>query len=122
MNKWWQDPRLDDEGTYDYLAEPLPNDYARWDLSMERWKCGECGKYSRLMLNAAHYFYCYDGWDSMDSSICWRCYLKGKIAEVKWKIERQRVVIKNTITLWKLCKKKDLVNCYKIACRLNTKL
>lgn len=26
MNEYWKDPRLDDEGTYDYLVEELPND------------------------------------------------------------------------------------------------
>lgn len=122
MNKWWQDPRLDDEGTYDYLAEPLPNDYAKWDLSKERWKCSECGKFSRLLLNSAHYFYCYDGWDCMDYSMCWKCYLRGKIAEVKWKMKRQRMVIKNTITLWKLCKKGGIIRWYKLARKLNTEI
>jgi hypothetical protein len=88
MIEWWKDPRLDDEGTYDYLVEPLPKDYAKWDISKYKWKCDNCGKESHVRFVSEHYFYCWDGWDSMSYDECWKCRLKGNISGLKWKIKR----------------------------------
>ena len=105
MNNWWKDPRLDDEGTYDYLVEELPNDYARWEFDKYRWKCDNCGKESHLRFCTAHYFYCWDGWDSMSWNECWRCRLKGNIRDIKWKIQKwfkKRIeTIKTAVELYK---------------------
>lgn len=87
MRKYWQDPRLDDEGTYDYLVEELPSDIAKWQWWYE--KCDSCGKYHRVNFVSTHYFYCWDGWDSMSYTECWRCKLKFKIYGVKTKIKKQ---------------------------------
>lgn len=87
MDKYWQDPRLDDEGTYDYLAEELPSDSQKWQRYYQ--KCGTCGKYHKLNFVSVHYFYCYDGWDSMDYTECWKCRLKSKIYSIKYKIKKK---------------------------------
>ena len=87
MNKYWQDPRLDDEGTYDYLVEELPSDTQKWQWYYQ--KCGTCGKYHRLNFESVHYFYCYDGWDSIDYTECWKCRLKSKIYGIKYKIKKK---------------------------------
>ena len=87
MNEYWKDPRLDDEGTYDYLVEELPSDTAKWQWYYQ--KCDSCGKYHRLNFNSTHYFYCWDGWDSMDYNECWRCVLKHKIYALKSKMKRK---------------------------------
>lgn len=110
MEKWWQDPRLDDEGTYDYLIEELPQDYAKWEFDREyKWACGECGRESHLLFRAVHYFYCWDGWDSMEFSMCLVCYLKNRIAGIKWKItsgvNRQVKIFKDTMMLYKANKR-----------------
>lgn len=89
MNKWWQDPRLDDEGTYDYLVEELPRDSANWEWYYQ--KCESCGKYHKLNFTATHYFYCWDGWDSMSYTECWMCVIKDKIYGVKDKIKKKIV-------------------------------
>ena len=102
MNNWWKDPRLDDEGTYDYLVEELPNDYARWEFDKYRWKCDNCGKESHLRFCSAHYFYCWDGWDSMSWNECWRCRLKSNIHDIKWKIKK---LFKNKIETLKTASK-----------------
>ena len=85
MNKWWKDPRLDDEGTYDYLIEELPSDNSRW--SWYHTKCDDCGKYHKLNVIDSHYFYCWDGWDSMSYTTCWKCriasIMKSSIRKVK---------------------------------------
>lgn len=94
MFKWWQDPRLDDEGTYDYYAEPLPKDYAKWDFSKHKWKCDECGKDSHIRFVSEHYFYCWDGWDSMSQATCWRCMLKDRIRSVKFRLKRKFKTLK----------------------------
>lgn len=83
--EYWKDPRLDDEGTYDYLVEELPSDTAKWQWYYQ--KCGSCGKYHRLNFESVHYFYCYDGWDSIDYTECWKCKLKNKIYSIKWRIK-----------------------------------
>jgi phage terminase large subunit GpA-like protein len=87
MNEYWKDPRLDDEGTYDYLVEELPSDTAKWQWYYQ--KCDSCGKYHRLNFESTHYFYCWDGWDSMTYAECWKCRLKDKIYAIKAKIKRK---------------------------------
>ena len=86
MNKWWKDPRLDDEGTYDYLVEELPSDNSRWSWYL--YKCDDCGKYHRYNRTDSHYFYCWDGWDSMSYTTCWKCYIKSIIRSSIIKIKK----------------------------------
>ena len=88
MNEYWKDPRLDDEGTYDYLVEELPSDTAKWQWYYQ--KCDSCGKEHRLNFESTHYFYCWDGWDSMSYAECWKCRLKDKVYAIKAKIKRKR--------------------------------
>ena len=87
MSEYWKDPRLDDEGTYDYLVEELPSDTAKWQWYYQ--KCDSCGKEHRLNFESTHYFYCWDGWDSMSYAECWRCKLKSKIYGVKSKFKKK---------------------------------
>lgn len=87
MNEYWKDPRLDDEGTYDYLVEELPKDTAKWQWYYQR--CQSCGKEHRLNFESTHYFYCWDGWDNMTYVECWRCKLKSKIYSIKTKIKKK---------------------------------
>jgi hypothetical protein len=87
MNKWWQDPRMDDEGTYDYLVEELPRDNSEW--SWYPSTCDDCGKERRLHRTDSHYFYCWDGWDSMSYAECWKCRLRDKVYAIKAKIKRK---------------------------------
>lgn len=87
MEEYWKDPRLDDEGTYDYLVEELPQDSAKWEWYYQ--KCESCGKYHRLSFTSTHYFYCWDGWDSMSYTECWKCKLKDRIYVIKSKIKRK---------------------------------
>ena len=112
MNKWWKDPRLDDEGTYDYLAEELPENHSEW--SRYPSKCGDCGKEHRLNITHYSYFYCWDGWDSMDYTVCWKCHLK---SVVKSKISKIKKYIRNHIKKFnigaymvfrKFCKKNNI--------------
>lgn len=80
MNKWWKNPLLgtdEDEGCYDYYAEELPQDNSRW--SRYPCKCDDCGKERRLHRTDSHYFYCWDGWDSMSYTTCWKCHVKSTI-------------------------------------------
>lgn len=88
MDEYWKDPRLDDEGTYDYLVEELPSDTARWQWYYQ--KCDSCGKEHRLNFESTHYFYCWDGWDSMSYAECWKCRLRDKVYAIKAKIKRKR--------------------------------
>ena len=119
MSDWWKDPRLDDEGTYDYLVEELPNDYARWEVSKYRWRCDNCGKESHVRFCTAHYFYCWDGWDSMSWNECWRCRLKDNIKSFKWKIQKwfkNRIeTIKTTVELYKGTTGCSFKHCYEMA-------
>ena len=87
MNEYWKDPRLDDEGTYDYLVEELPSDTAKWQWYYQR--CDSCGKYHRRNFESTHYFYCWDGWDSMSYVECWRCKLRDKISGTKAKVKKK---------------------------------
>ncbi|MBO7732352.1 MAG: hypothetical protein J6S67_07360 [Methanobrevibacter sp.] len=71
-----KDPRLDDEGTYDYLAEDLPEDGGAWSHTRYTEKCDSCGKQSHHYYMQYHYFYCWDGWDYMSFRTCWKCIAK----------------------------------------------
>ena len=106
MNEYWKDPRLDDEGTYDYLVEELPSDTEKWQWYYQ--KCDSCGKYHRINFESTHYFYCYDGWDSMTYVECWRCKLKYKIYAVKSKIKRKIKARKEYRHLIKMFKEKGI--------------
>ena len=105
MKDWWKAPILqgpeNDYGDYDFFIEELPKDYARWEFDKYRWKCDTCGKDSFLRFVAEHYFYCWDGWDSMRYAECWRCRLKGRISDIKWKvkndIKKEFEIIKDAI-------------------------
>ena len=85
--EYWKDPRLDDEGTYDYLVEELPSDMAKWQWYYQ--KCNSCGKYHRFNFESTHYFYCYDGWDSMTYTECWKCKLKAKIYHIRANLKKK---------------------------------
>ena len=102
MNKWWQDPRLDDEGTYDYLVEELPRDTAQWNLSKYKWRCDECGKESHLRFCSTHYFYCWDGYDYMSYDMCWRCMISNELHRMKYKFKKRIKILKTTMELCKL--------------------
>lgn len=106
MNEYWKDPRLDDEGTYDYLVEELPSDTTKWQWYYQ--KCDSCGKYHRINFESTHYFYCYDGWDSMTYVECWRCKLKYKIYAVKSKIKRKIKARKEYLDWIKMFKEKGI--------------
>ena len=104
MNEWWKDPRLDDEGTYDYLVEELPSDNHRW--SWYYTKCDDCGKYHRLNVTDSHYFYCWDGWD-MSYTTCWKCRIvsivKSNIRKVKKFIQHH--YLKTDVKAYKIFRK-----------------
>lgn len=79
------DPRIDDSGDYDYLAEELPQDTIKWENGC---KCDSCGRENTRVLAQTHYFYCYDGWDSDRYAECWRCRLKSWLHSKKYKLKR----------------------------------
>lgn len=116
MNQWWKDPRLDDEGTYDYLIEELPKDYGEWT---RHGKCDCCGKERLLVFRYIHYFYCWDGWDCMDSNECWKCMIKDKIWSIKHKVKKRIEIIKTTIELYNTQSKRDIKKCYNLALKLH---
>ena len=93
MSDWWKSPVLqgseNDYGDYDYLIEELPKDHCGWDLQRYTSKCDNCGKERHLLFRATHYFYCWDGLDSMDSTECWKCMIEDKIWSVKHKIKKR---------------------------------
>lgn len=123
-DKYWKDPRLDDEGTYDYLVEELPRDYAKWEFTKHKFKCDDCGKESRLRFVSAHYFYCWDGWDSMSYDVCWKCALHDKVHSIIYGIKHY---FKTQIKVWKYAietyqiykkagvKQVSFKRCYKLA-------
>lgn len=92
QDKYWQDPRLDDEGTYDYLVQELPMDRHEWQKTRYTCKCDSCYKESHLTHTDVTHFYCWDGWDSMSYTECWRCVLKyaiqSKIVRLKRKFKK----------------------------------
>ena len=112
MNKWWKDPRLDDEGTYDYLVEELPQDKSSW--SRYPTKCDDCGKERNLHITHSHYFYCWDGWDCMDYTVCCRCHLKSVVKSTISKIKKnilkhsRKLNVGAYIMFRKFCKKHNL--------------
>ena len=118
MNDWWKDPRLDDEGTYDYLIEELPKDYGEW---IRHSKCDCCGKERLFAFRYVHHFYCWDGWDSMDSTECWKCMIKDKIWSIRHKVKKRIEVIKTTFELYNTQSKskRDIKKCYNLALRLH---
>lgn len=81
MKNWWKSTVLqgpeNDYGDYDYLIEEVPSNTAEWGWWYQ--KCSECGKEHYLNITYTAYFSTMDGWDSMDSCECWKCYLKRKI-------------------------------------------
>lgn len=90
MNEYWKDPRLDDEGTYDYYACDKPDNkqYKCWSTC----KCDDCGKEPRFkrygeMWHA--YWYCWDGWDGDSGFVCWKCLLKSKIYSSKLNFKKR---------------------------------
>ena len=85
-HEYWKDPRLDDDGNYDYLVEELPSDTAKWQWYYQ--KCDSCGRHHRLNFESTHCFYCWDGWDSMTYVECWRCMFRDKINSIKAKIKK----------------------------------
>lgn len=90
MDKWWQDPRLDDEGTYDYLIEDIPENKAQWEFDRKyKWKCDDCGKERHLLFCMTQYFYTFDGYDSMSWNTCWKCCLKNRIFNIRFHIKFQ---------------------------------
>jgi hypothetical protein len=112
MSKWWKDPRLDDEGTYDYLVEELPRDSSTW--SRYPSKCDDCGKIRGLHVTHSHYFYCWDGWDCMDYTVCWKCHIKGIIRSSILKMKKfirghsAKLDIGAYIMFRKFCKKHNI--------------
>lgn len=117
MNKWWKDPRLDDEGTYDYLVEELPQDNSTW--SRYPSKCDDCGKTRGLHVTHSHYFYCWDGWDSMDYTTCWRCHVKSIIKSRMSKIKKnilscgKKFNVGAYLVFRKFCKKHNIQKEYR---------
>lgn len=117
MSKWWQDPRLDDEGTYDYLVEELPQDNSRW--SWYPSVCDDCGKERHLTKINTHYFYCWDGWDSMNYTTCWKCHIKSIIKSNITKIKKnilscsKKFNIGAYLMFRKFCKKHNIQKEYR---------
>lgn len=115
MNKWWQNPLFgtdDDEGAYDFYAEELPQDTSKWYWHQS--KCDDCGKQRKLHRTDYHYFYCWDGWDSMDYTMCWKCHIKSviksKISKIKKNILRcnRKLNIGAYMSFCKFCKKHNI--------------
>ena len=113
MKNWWKSPILqgpeNDYGDYDYLIEEIPENYAKWELSKYRWKCDDCGKERHLRFCTSNYFHTLDGWDSLSWSTCWKCYIRTKIYNLKWKIQRGVIkrakAFKRAMELYKTCEK-----------------
>lgn len=118
MSDWWKNPVLqgedNDYGQYDYLIEELPKDYAKWECTRWKRRCSSCGKERHLVFYSVHHFYCWDGWDSMDYTDCWKCRLESKLYSIKRKITLKIKVFKLTYELYK-DGKKDLKYYYNLA-------
>ena len=115
---WWKDPRLDDEGTYDYLVEELPKDHCDWSMQRYTSNCDSCCKESHLLFRATHYFYCWDGWDSHTYTECWKCVVKNKIYGIKWKFKKKIKVLKTALELQSDCPKWGWKKCYEFALKI----
>ena len=127
MSQWWKSPVLqgedNDYGQYDYLIEEIPQNSMKWELSNTKWKCDECGNHSHLLHESHYYFRTLDGWDSMDCTQCWRCYLKNRTFNFMFGIKfntAQRInALKDAVDLYKTTnRKKSLVYWYKFMRRL----
>jgi hypothetical protein len=123
MNDWWKAPVLqgdeNDYGDYDYLIEELPNDYAKWDLSIYRDRCESCGKERHLLLRSAHYFYTLDGYDSMSYDECWVCRLKGKMWSIRHKLKKKIKIVKDAWQLTRTIPAGNFRYWYKLAKEMN---
>lgn len=95
---WWKNPMLDNEGTYDYFVEEVPESYCRWEFSKIAWEDDQ-GHPSHLRKVWCNYFRTMDGYDSVSGSDCWRCVLKDTIKTLSYKIKRY---FKNKIKIIKL--------------------
>ena len=84
---WWKNPMLDDEGTYDYFVEEVPESYCRWEFSKIAWEDDQ-GHPSHLRKVWCNYFHTMDGYDSCSGSDCWRCVLKDTIRILPRRIKR----------------------------------
>ena len=124
MNNWWKNPVLqgddNDYGQYDYLIEELPHDEAKWEWLYR--KCDSCGKYHRLNFYSNHYFYTYDGWDSLDYMDCWECRFKDKVWSIKNKIKKEIKAHQLAFSLlnWKHSIKKN-VKYYRLGLKVGRK-
>lgn len=124
---WFKAPVLqgpeNDYGDYDYLIEELPKNYARWELTREKYSCYSCRKESHLILRSEQYFYTLDGYDSMDYAECWKCRLKGKINSVVWRIKKKIKTVytrvKDAIDLSKESPTKSFMYYYKLLKRID---
>ena len=123
MNDWWKAPVLqgdeNDYGDYDYLIEELPNDYAKWDLSIYKGRCESCGKKRHLLLRSAHYFYTLDGYDYMGYDECWVCRLQGKVWSIRHKIKKKIKIVKDAWKLTHTSSAGDFRYWYKLAKEIN---
>lgn len=104
-NNRWKLPTLqgpeNDYGDYDYLIKELPHDYAKWEFTPYTCRCDSCGKERRLVLYSVDYFYTLDGWDSLDSTECWKCNLRDKIWSIKRKVKQNIAAFKLARELYK---------------------
>lgn len=91
---------------YDYFYTKLPSDTAKWQWYYQR--CDSCGKYHRRNFVSTHYFYCWDGWDSMSYTECWRCKLKSKLCSIKYKMKQKRKQHKEYRKMIKMFKEKNI--------------
>ena len=91
---------------YDYFYTKLPSDTAKWQWYYQT--CDSCGKYHRRNFVSTHYFYCWDGWDSMSYTECWRCKLKSKISSIKYKIKKKIKQHKAYHKMIKMFKEKNI--------------
>ena len=93
-NEILHDNRLDDEGTYDYLVEELPQNHSTWCSSWEKARCETCGKRRHFYRVDYGYFYCWDGYDYMTYTECWKCAL-----DISPKALLRK--LKNKVYLWR---------------------
>ena len=88
-----QNPCLDDEGTYDYMAFGKPNDYNYWGRYDSLCKCDYCGKEKRIVKSACSYFYTYDGYDCFDSTLCLACFIKDYFKQIRYKVRQVKPML-----------------------------
>ena len=119
MEDWWKDPRLDDEGTYDYLVEELPKDHCNWSMQRYTSRCDSCGKERHLLFRSTHYFYCWDGWDSMAYTECWRCVVKNQLWSIKNRINKKIKIVKDAVWMVQNSSAGNFKYYYKLAKEIN---